>query len=311
MRRVDNIIKIHDKNHDQQVSWQEFEMLAFIAEHYQPHAKCQTSKTALDEHAIGVVNHLIKKFHGSQKNKEVSHSMWYQITSMLTEQAVDANYGGKTPSLGCWPQSKVTNSIAHPNQPATHYGFGANGGKIGDTPKSPEIGGTNAVSCSSVCCSKKSSKGKGKGPMTKTQKHQMTVWQALTALHSQADKDHDGKISDREILDIFQGVRDHLSASDFGGFLDLVNRLHGPVNCKTNSDCGKCTSKANSGLCGWFNESHGKNNNPFGGYQSSKTKGVCRFVDRSQNSEKNKDSNRLETCATQCAKNHRFRKVKK
>merc|ERR1712037_997940 len=133
-------------------------------------------------------------------------------------------------------------------------------------------------------------KGKGKGPMTKTQKHQMTVWQALTALHSQADKDHDGKISDREILDIFQGVRDHLSASDFGGFLDLVNRLHGPVNCKTNSDCGKCTSKANAGLCGWFNESHGKNNNPFGGYQSSKTKGVCRFVDRSQNSEKNKDS---------------------
>merc|ERR1712032_451708 len=88
-----------------------------------------------------------------------------------------------------------------------------------------------------------------------------------------ADKDHDGKISDREILDIFQGVRDHLSASDFGGFLDLVNRLHGPVNCKTNSDCGKCTSKANAGLCGWFNESHGKNNNPFGGYQSSKTKG--------------------------------------
>lgn len=140
----------------------------------------------------------------------------------------------------------------------------------------------------------------------------MTVWQALVALHAQADKDHDGKISDREILDIFQGVRDHLTASDFGGFLDLVNKLHGPVNCKANSDCGKCTSKANAGLCGWFAESHSKNNNPFGGYSSRKTKGACRFVDRSQNSEKNTDFNRLETCATQCAaKNHRFRPVKK
>jgi len=312
---VDDIIKAHDKNHDQQVSWHEFEMDAFIAEHYQPHAKCQTSKTPLDEHAISVVRKLITKFHGNPKSKEMSHSMWYQVTSMLTEQAVDATYGGKTPSLGCWPQSKVTNNIAHPNAPATHYGFGANGGKNWGYTKKPK--GGRRVLLERMLQQKKPTGGKGKNgkqPMTGPQKQRMTVWQALVALHQQADKNHDGKISDHEILDIFQGVRDHLTTSDFGGFLDLVNKLHGPVNCKANSDCGKCTTKANAGLCGWFNESHSKNNNPFGGYSSRKTKGVCRFVDRSQNSEKNKDASRLETCATQCAKNqknHRFRPVKK
>jgi len=139
----------------------------------------------------------------------------------------------------------------------------------------------------------------------------MTVYQAVTALHQQADSNHDGRISDHEILDIFQGVRDHLTASDFGGFLDMVNRLQGPINCKANTDCGKCTTAKNAGLCGWFSENQSKNNNPFGGYVSSKNKGSCRFVDRSQNSEKNKDASRLETCSTQCHKATHFRPIKK
>merc|ERR1719331_1236422 len=90
---VDKIIKAHDKNHDQQVSWQEFEMDAFMEEHYKPNAKCQTSKTPLNKHEIGVVENLIRKFHGNTHTKQMSHSMWYQITSMLTEQAIDAVNG--------------------------------------------------------------------------------------------------------------------------------------------------------------------------------------------------------------------------
>merc|ERR1712032_983337 len=40
-------------------------------------------------------------------------------------------------------------------------------------------------------------------------KDEDTVMQAVHALHKQADKNHDGRISDHEILDIFQGVRNH------------------------------------------------------------------------------------------------------
>merc|ERR1711881_815082 len=99
-------------------------------------------------------------------------------------------------------------------------------------------------------------------------KEKMSVMQALQALHKLADSNHDGKISDHEILSIFQGVRNHLSASDFGVFLDMVNKIKGPVNCGKNKDCGKCTAVGNAGLCGWFKESQSNNNNPFGGFVS-------------------------------------------
>jgi len=124
--------------------------------------------------------------------------------------------------------------------------------------------------------------------------------QAVQALHKQADTNHDGKISDHEILDIFQGVRDHLSSSNFGSFMDLVNKLKGPVNCNASKDCGKCTDVKNAGLCGWFAESKGNNNNPFGGYQAKTSKGTCKFVDRSMSAEQNKDAYRLSTCSSQC-----------
>merc|ERR1712159_248244 len=133
-------------------------------------------------------------------------------------------------------------------------------------------------------------------------KTRMTVMEVLQALHKQADRNNDGKISDHEILDIFQGVRDHLSASDFGTFLDFVNKLKGPVNCGKASDCGKCTAVENAGLCGWFAESQSKQDNPFGGYISTKTKGTCKFVDRSMGGGKNTDAFKLTTCSTQCKK---------
>merc|ERR1712032_1771510 len=62
----------------------------------------------------------------------------------------------------------------------------------------------------------------------------LSLMQALHALHAQADSNRDGHISDHEVLDIFQGVRDHLSTSDFGSFLDMVNKIKGPVNCGKN-----------------------------------------------------------------------------
>merc|ERR1719384_2227116 len=121
---VDKIIKAHDKNHDSQVSWQEFEMDAFMEEHYKPNAKCQTSKTPLNKHEIGVVENLIKKFHGNTKTKQMSHSMWYQITSMLTEQAIDAINGPqKGPALGCYHKKPSNNNNKKPQQ---HGGFGQN-----------------------------------------------------------------------------------------------------------------------------------------------------------------------------------------
>merc|ERR1712224_934216 len=58
---------------------------------------------------------------------------------------------------------------------------------------------------------------------------------------------------------------------------------------------------ANAGLCGWFAESQRNNNNPFGGYVT-KSKGTCKFVDRSMNAEQNTDSYKLTTCSTQCKK---------
>merc|ERR1711934_1261116 len=131
----------------------------------------------------------------------------------------------------------------------------------------------------------------------------------VQALHKQADTNHDGRISDHEILDIFQGVRNHLGASNFGAFLDLVNKLKGPINCSKNHDCGKCTDVKNAGLCGWFAESQHNYNNPFGGYQAKKSKGTCKFVDRSNSAEQNKDQYRLSTCATQCKnKYNKYRK---
>merc|ERR1711918_320365 len=75
-------------------------------------------------------------------------------------------------------------------------------------------------------------KGGNKGgntPKDKAEKKEMmSLRQALAALHKQADENHDGSISDHEILDIFQGVRNHLSTSDFGDFMDMVNKIKGP-----------------------------------------------------------------------------------
>merc|ERR1712157_393547 len=45
----------------------------------------------------------------------------------------------------------------------------------------------------------------------------------------------------------------------------------------------------------------GNNNNPFGGYVT-KSKGTCKFVDRSLNAEQNTDSYKLTTCLNQCKK---------
>merc|ERR1712037_97714 len=115
------------------------------------------------------------------------------------------------------------------------------------------------------------------------------------------DTNHDGKISDHEILDIFQGVRDHLSSSDFGYFLDMVNKLHGPINCGKYKDCGKCTMVGNAGLCGWFGESSRGSSNPFGGVVR-KSSGSCKFVDRSLAGGRSEDTYKTTTCSTQCKK---------
>merc|ERR1719362_2727480 len=287
--------KDHDKNHDSQVSWKEFEMDAFMEEHYKPNAKCQTSKTPLNKHEIGVVENLIKKFHGNTHTKQMSHSMWYQITSMLTEQAIDAVNGPqKGPALGCYHKK-------HNNQ---QHGFGQNGGKHWGYTPAPGPQQHQMLGGRRVLLDRMLQQREQRGPQRQSggvnQKTRMTVMQAVQALHKQADKNHDGHISDHEILDIFQGVRNHLGASNFGTFLDMVNKLHGPINCSKNHDCGKCTDVKNAGLCGWFAESQHNYNNPFGGYQAKKSKGTCKFVDRSNNAEQNKDSYRLDTCLKRC-----------
>merc|ERR1712032_233696 len=306
---VDNVIKAHNKNHDSQVSWQEFEMDAFMEEHYKPNAKCQTSKTPLNKHEIGVVENLIRKFHGNTHTKQMSHSMWYQITSMLTEQAIDAVNGPqKGPALGCYHKKPSNNQ--HNNNNHQQHGFGQNGGKNFGYTRKPQVvfsGRQPRVLLDRML--------QQRGPQRQSggvdQKTRMTVMQAVQALHKQADRNHDGRISDHEILDIFQGVRNHLGSSNFGAFLDMVNKLHGPVNCSVNHDCGKCTDVKNAGLCGWFAESQHNYNNPFGGYQQ-KSKGTCKFVDRSVSAENNQDAYRLSTCYTQCkSKNNQKKQPQK
>merc|ERR1712072_722365 len=137
----------------------------------------------------------------------------------------------------------------------------------------------------------------------------MTVKAVITSLRQQADTNHDGKISDHEILDIFQGVRDHLSTSDFGKFLDMVNKLKGPVNCGKNSACNTCTAGSNAGLCGWFAEAKGSVGG-FGGWgNTQKSSGTCKFVDRSKSSDMNdgSDSAKPTTCMQQCSRNKNMR----
>merc|ERR1712226_667384 len=83
---------------------------------------------------------------------------------------------------------------------------------------------------------------------------------------------------------------------DFGGFLDLVNHIKGPVNCGAFKDCGKCTTAKNAGLCGWFKSS---SHSVFGGYTS---KGNCKFVDRENSAEqRDKSAAKAITCANQCS----------
>merc|ERR1712151_653779 len=59
--------------------------------------------------------------------------MWYQITSMLTEQAIDAVNGPQRgPALGCYhkkPNNQQHGNNQHNNQHNNHqqHGFRANG----------------------------------------------------------------------------------------------------------------------------------------------------------------------------------------
>merc|ERR1739845_273697 len=68
------------------------------------------------------------------------------------------------------------------------------------------------------------------------------------------------------------------------------------------NDCGKCTAVENAGLCGWVAESQKQSSNPFGGYISKKSKGTCKFVDRSMGAGRNTDAYKLTTCSNQCKK---------
>merc|ERR1711934_925368 len=179
-----------------------------------------------------------------------------------------------------------------------HGGFGQNGGKNWGRDKKEQVVGARRVLLDRMLQQRPNYQQHQTGGVDS--KTRMTVMQAVQALHKQADTNHDGRISDHEILDIFQGVRNHLGASNFGAFLDLVNKLKGPINCSKAHDCGKCTDVKNAGLCGWFAESQHNYNNPFGGYQAKKSKGTCKFVDRSNSAEQNKDQYRLSTCLNQC-----------
>merc|ERR1712048_1090368 len=318
---VDAVIKRHDQNKDKMVEWKEFEMDAFMEEHYNLGAKCETSKTPLNRHEVQVVDNLIRKFKGNTKTKEMSHSMWYQITAMLTEQGIDAINGpAKGPALGCRRSKPGDNSKPPAGRGSGGGRFGKNGGKNFGKGKRPSdnrrpsdgqfpsegrpsgpmgvSGGRPRILLARMLQQQPPGSSAG-GVDTKTR---MTVMEVLQALHKQADSNKDGKISDHEILDIFQGVRDHLTTSNFGTFLDFVNKLKGPVNCGKNTDCGKCTAVGNAGLCGWFAESQKQSSNPFGGYISKKSKGTCKFVDRSMGEGRNTDAYKLTTCSTQCKK---------
>merc|ERR1712157_150120 len=123
----DEIIKRHDKNHDSQVTFQEFEMDAFMEEHYSLGAKCKSAKNPLNRHEVQVVENLIRKYKGNTHTKELSHSMWYQITSQLTEKAIDAINGpAKGPALGCMHKKPNNNNKKTTKR---HFGgFGQNGG---------------------------------------------------------------------------------------------------------------------------------------------------------------------------------------
>ena len=288
-KRVDAIIKSHDKNHDSSVSWKEFEMDAFIEEHYHLGGKCSTSKTPLNKHEISVVENLVKKFRKSGSKNQLSHSSWYQITSMLTEQTIDKTHGE---ALGCYYKIKVGQDNTNARTTTAGHYFGPNGGNTFGRGRSQF--GDNRLAGGRVLLRRFLQ------PQKTAQKQAMSLKQALAALHKQADSNHDGHISDHEILDIFQGVRDHLSTSDFGSFLDMVNKIKGPVDCGKFKDCSPCTVAQNAGLCGWFATNW---MSPFGGYL--RYNGVCKFVDRSNNAEQSNGKYFASTtCSDQCRSSH-------
>merc|ERR1712032_1090102 len=169
-----------------------------------------------------------------------SHSMWYQITSMLTEQAIDAlTAPKKDPPWDATtrnrPTTITTTTANHSNTAALAKTVAKNWGR---DKKEQVVGGRRVLLDRMLQQRPNYQQHQTGGVDSKTR---MTVMQAVQALHKQADTNHDGRISDHEILDIFQGVRNHLGASNFGAFLDLVNKLKGPINCSKAHDCGKCT----------------------------------------------------------------------
>ena len=307
---VDDIIKTHDKDHDESVSWSEFEMDAFMEENYKPNAKCQTSTTPLNSHEVAVVTNLVQKFQKNESNEGLSHSEWYQVISMLTVQSIATmSVTVEQPALGCLNQNNNKHAThqhasGSGSGPVGHY-FGQNGGNrfgIGrDSRGGTRLGGRVLLRRFLYSAAKKPTKKKvqknnknKKNKKKKVNPKKMSIKDALAALHDQADTNSDGKISDHEILDIFQGVRDHLTISDFGSFLDMVNKLDGPVDCDGYDDCDTCTAVDNAGLCGWFASS---TSSTFGGYVQNK--GTCKFVDRSQHGSKD-----VLTCSTQCKRPH-------
>merc|ERR1712032_335105 len=83
----------------------------------------------------------------------MSHSMWYQITSMLTEQAIDAVNGPqKGPALGCYHKKPSNNQ--HNNNNHQQHGFARTVAKISVTPANPRwfLVAANPVSSSTACC---------------------------------------------------------------------------------------------------------------------------------------------------------------
>merc|ERR1712091_718469 len=156
-----------------------------MGEHYNVNGKCQTSKTPLNKHEVAVAENLIKKFHGNTKTKQMSHSMWYQITSMLTEQAIDAVNGpAKGPALGCYHKKPSNNNNQHGPKPTKHR-FGQNGGNhFGYTPAPGPVRVGGRVLLARFLQQKPGSQRQQPGGVDA--KTRMTVMQAVRALHKQA-----------------------------------------------------------------------------------------------------------------------------
>lgn len=326
-KAADETIANYDKNHDDTVSFTEFESLAFRSIHFNPNGSCKTSETPVNQSEIAILKQVFTTFGMLDGDKTMSTSEFYQFAALLdTNVHVEGAKAGW--SLGC----KGTKQHTRGN----FFGKGkqgtgmANSGKTdfqfpsGGKPTAGKGRSLVEIIARSLQQRGDAPPARGSGSGRRPQFHKptqkdMKLTDAMEALREDADKNDDDIVSFGEALHAMQGVKEVVGDQKFRTLLAAAKTIK-PVDCKKATSCQQCADPRNAGLCGWTAETtedgmgggglfggrklQGKIANPFFGGSSQKggAKGACAFVDRDEGAdEQNEDADAgTTTCISMC-----------